>query len=1109
MASGNIQKCLFLFLLTLLNSVSSLTQVHNIEFDHYTTNDGLSNGYINSIIQDKAGYMWFATGNGLNRFDGFTFRSYYSNPKDTTTLSGTSVTAMAEDAFENLWVMTNSNMCVYDRKKDNFKRIRLFVKKEIFQNSVTACFVDKKGFMWIGSYTGVLRFRLTKDLLKSSNNVYAERYEIEGSHNFVTDFVEDKNGVVWTVDSRNRLFFFDAGQKRFSSIEINHPESARLNNENKGIYQDKDGDFFITIEHVGLLWWNRKENKFKLFKPVEKSIFNGVGSGPVGDILFAVSEDDNGNIWVGDRDSKGISIFNKKTCTFTYCTNDPMNRFSLGSNKITKIYTDRDGSVWVGTITGVNKYSPNKIKFNRFFSIPVYNNWLSENNVLCFAEGRDGYIWVGTDGGGLNKFNRKTREFTRFRFNPKNNQGISSDVVTSLCEDHEGVLWFGTFNGGLGRYKDNKFETFYNDPSDPWSISQNHIWCVFEDSKNNIWAGTLFKGLNLYDRKTNRFYTYRGDDDEPTSISNNSIINIYETKDQKLYISTNNGTNVVDLNTVDFSKPHPEIIFKRLYHSEEINSISSNNVYGMCEDDKGNMWFGHTSTGLDKLDKKTGLFTNYSDMDGIPGNSVTSIQIDKEQNLWLATDKGLARFNTLNGKVEVFDGRDGLQNSNFKGWSIKTRDGEMYFGGPDGFNSFYPEIIEKRRNHHKPHLMITGFKILNKRVKIDNVINGRVILNEDISLAKKIVLTRKENQFSFEFVALDYTSPEKNKYAYKLEGFDEDWNIAGSKREASYTNLDPGDYVFRVKASNNDGVWNEEGATIMLTVLPAWWETWIFRIVSVLLVLVIILFTFQNRIGRVKKQKVLLEKLVAEKTSELKQQNEKLKDVVATKDKFFSIVAHDIKNPFNAILGFSDLLKDNYEEWDDETRKEFITQISVSSKNLYQLLDNLLAWSKSQRGLMNFNPGNIELMEIIMHVEELMQATALAKNIQLIKTIPDNNIMVFADAQMVGTILRNLISNSLKFTPEGGTVKLNVSVEAEMARIEVIDNGVGMSDEIKNMLFRIDTHFTSLGTNKEKGTGLGLILVKEFVTKQGGELGIESEPGKGTKFYFTLPLAKS
>ncbi len=475
----------------------------------------------------------------------------------------------------------------------------------------------------------------------------------------------------------------------------------------------------------------------------------------------------------------------------------------------------------------------------------------------------------------------------------------------------------------------------------------------------------------------------------------------------------------------------------------------------------------------------------------------------------MATDKGLAKFNPLNGKVEVFDSRDGLQNSNFKGWSIKTQDGEMYFGGPDGFNSFYPEMIEKKRNHSKPQVVITGFKILNNRVKINQLINGRIILNEDISLTKKIVLTHKDNQFSFEFVALDYTSPEKNKYAYMLEGFDKEWIVSGTRREASYTNLDPGDYIFRVKASNNDGVWNEEGTSVMIKVLPAWWEDWRFRVVIILFVLFFLYVYFQYRIGRVKKQKALLEKLVAEKTSELKQQNEKLNEVVATKDKFFSIVAHDIKNPFNAILGFSDLLKDNYEEWDDETRKEFITQISVSSKNLYQLLDNLLAWSKSQRGLMNFNPGNIELKEIIMYVEDLMQATAVAKNIQLITNVPDKGIMVFADAQMVGTVLRNLISNSLKFTPEGGFVKLTASIKDGKARIEVTDNGVGMSDEVKNMLFRVDTHFTSLGTNKEKGTGLGLILVKEFVSKHGGDFGIESKVGKGTTFYFTLPLAKS
>jgi len=695
--------------------------------------------------------------------------------------------------------------------------------------------------------------------------------------------------------------------------------------------------------------------------------------------------------------------------------------------------------------------------------------------------------------------------------------------------------------------KNGRFDSFYPAPDNRNSISDRNVWYVFEDSKNNLWVGTLNSGLDLFDRKTGHFFHYTSREGDSTSICNNSIRQIYEDRNQNLYITGNQGVSIVDLKAYDFSIP-PDIKFRNLAHRENGNSLSSNDVYCVKEDNKGNLWFGTFGSGLDKLELSTGKFTNYSTKDGFPGNSITSILVDDLNNLWLATEKGLVMFKPETKEVVVFDQKDGLQNTSLKSWAIKTRDGEMFFGGPDGFNLFYPDRIIINQNQNKPPVVITALKIFNKSVEINEQFNGRVLLENDISETRELVLTYKENYFTFDFIALDYTAPEKNSYAYKMEGFDVEWIQCGTKREANYTNLDPGEYTFRVKASNNDDVWNEEGTSIKIIILPPWWSTWWFRAIAILSLIFFIGSIFYSRIQHFKNQKILLEKLVAQKTSDLQKMNtiltnqaeelnktnslleerqeqieeqseellaqkdsllkmnNELNDLNATKDKFFSIIAHDIKNPFNAVLGFTDLLEENFKEWDDDRKLEVVNLINTSAKNLYELLNNLLQWSRSQSGLIEFKPQKIVLKDTFSNAIGLFKESANAKNIELGFTFPEIELVVYADKNMLDAIMRNLISNAIKFTNTGGKVHLFAEPKDEFAIIKVTDNGVGFNPEFQKQLFEIDKHTSTYGTNNESGTGLGLILVKEFVTKQGGTIGVESIKGKGSTFYFTLPL---
>jgi signal transduction histidine kinase/ligand-binding sensor domain-containing protein len=1152
MRQGKFRLFLIYFLFLVFISARSFGQTANIEFDQYTTNQGLSNGYVNAILHDSKGFIWIGTANGLNRFDGITFKTYHSDVKDSTTLSGSGVTSLVEDRFGNIWVMTSNGLCVYNRKKDIFSRKILQDSVNKFNNSfLNASIIDSKGYLWASSPNlGIFRFKIDENISSSITKIHADLFvldEDDVDHTLksnVYSFVEDESGTIWAASQSKKLFYFDNQQNAFLSKKIDIPEVENFSNKRKGLFIDSDHDFYISIEDNGLVVWNKGKNKFRLYKP------NGTNTGPKGKVLSAIAEDNNGLIWIGDRNSEGISIFDKKTETFSYCQADVFDPHSLNTNKINCIYRDRTGTMWVGAIIGVNKYSPGKIKFKRYFSNPNVPGKLSFNNTLSFAESKNGDIWVGTDGGGLNKLDRKTGVFSQYKYNPSDPNALSSNAVISICEDHEGTLWMGTYHGGLARLKNGKFDAFYPNPTDPYSISDRNVWYVFEDSKQNLWAGTLNSGLELLDRKTGHFYHYTTSVGDSTSIHNNSIVEIYEDSNQNLYIAGNQGIDVINLNAYDFSGSRPDLKFRNLAHQQNRNSLSSSDVYCVTEDNEGNLWFGTLGSGLDKLDPDTGKFTNYSTKDGLPGGSVTSVLVDNLNNLWLATDKGLAKFNPKTNEVVVFDENDGLQNKSLKSWAIKTKDGEMFFGGPDGFNSFYPERIIHGQNQNKPPVIITGLKIFNKQVKIDEQFNNRVLLVEDISETGELLLSYHENYFTFEFIALDYTTPEKNNYAYRMEGIDADWVQCGTKREANYTNLDPGEYKFRVKASNNDGVWNEEGALIRIVILPPWWETWWFRIIAGLVIISVLLYIYYSRVQNFKDQQILLEKLVANKTSELQQMNsmlvkqaeelnktnslleerqqqieeqseellaqkeslismnKELNDLNATKDKFFSIIAHDIKNPFNAVLGFTELLIDNFKEWNDQRKLETIHMVHASSKNLYQLLDNLLQWSRSQSGALKFNPQKIELDETFNDSVQLFRETADAKNIQLVRSSTEENLAVYADRNMLDAILQNLISNAIKFTRPGGKVQIISERKGEFAWIKVTDNGVGMSAKIQERLFRIDKQNSTSGTLNETGTGLGLILVKEFVTRHGGKIGVESIEGKGSTFYFTIPLMK-
>jgi signal transduction histidine kinase len=479
----------------------------------------------------------------------------------------------------------------------------------------------------------------------------------------------------------------------------------------------------------------------------------------------------------------------------------------------------------------------------------------------------------------------------------------------------------------------------------------------------------------------------------------------------------------------------------------------------------------------------------------LPNNRIQAITQDNKGDIWVSTNNGLTRMNLDIQSVRNYSREDGLQGDQFYQQAfLKTRGGELYFGGYSGFNSFNPDSLKD--NNFIPPVYITDFQIFGKPV-VYTVPGGQ--FQTDISEAKEIILNWDQSVFSFSFTAINYNHPKKSQYAYKMEGFEKAWNYTdASRRYVTYTNLDPGTYTFRVKATNNDGIWNDTGTSLKIVILPPFWKTWWFKITGLVAFVVIIISAFRLRLRRLKEQKVLLERTVAAKTAELNELN-------VSKDKFFSIIAHDLKNPFNTIIGFSDMMKESIRLNDPATFYEYTEMINTSAIQTLRLLDNLLEWANSQRGKLTFTPVQVNLKELVKDEFGMLDDMATGKNIELKNNI-DDSITVAADKNMLKTILRNLITNAVKFTHKDGRVEVDAIIYPMQLEVTVSDNGIGMSKVTMSRLFRIDANLSTRGTENERGTGLGLFLCKEFVEKHGGKIWVVSEENKGSVFHFTLPL---
>ncbi len=1099
------------FLLGMIFTFSSATAVNNFQFEHISVSEGLSNGTVHDVLRDDDGFLWICTADGLNRYDGYSIKQY--KPR------GISQNIIYEKILKSddgsLWLATSLGLFCYCPEYDLLTRFPMVTQlgavSELLNTHINSIFLDKDGQLWVGSWAGLLSIDINgkkiSDIIDSDIQIYSNReYPIDNNIEvMINSFAQDSKGLIWMTSSSPRLTCYNPQDSTFSFIDIAYPPLQDMKyNLNKILIDQKD-NIYIYTEGVGIVYWDRAKNTFEEFE-LKTSLGQKIRHGVVRSMLI----DSDNKLWIG-TDGYGFFIYDGSE--FTQYNTERKEYSNISSDVVYSIYEDPEHNMWLGTyLAGLNKLSKSKTNFGLVPKSLTRDSGLSGKIVFNFLEDHKGYVWVATDGGGLNRINPKTNNYKHYFPDPSKKNAISTKTTIALFQDHNHDIWIGSYNGGLNRYNyaTDDFTTFYNDPNDSNSICSNHPWGFAEDKYGNLWIASNAHGVDLKPRGSTRFINYSDDENDSDMLrilSSNALTHMIVDSRNYLWIGTEGGLNMADLNKVDFTQDRPELNFRHFVNSSEENSLSSNQISYLAEDPNGNVWIGTKGGGLNQYLLEEDSFITYTVEDGLPYNTIQGIVFDDNNRGWLSTSYGLSTFDLDSISFENFTQSDGLQDNLFiKTSCYKAKDGKLYFGGVSGFNAFYPSGVVK--NNHAPQVKITSFKLFNKEVQIGEKVNGRLLIDRSITYMKQLELEHRNNFFTFEFSALDFTNAKKNQYAYMMEGFDENWIYTNSdSRKAVYTNLNPGDYTFRVKASNNNGVWNEEGASIDIKILPPWWGTWWFRLLVILWIVGSVALVFYLRVRQLRHQKEKLRIEVNERTEQLRKANESLKESNATKDKYFSIIAHDVISPFNAILGLSDLLKDRFSTLDSKQIESYIGLINRSSKQLHELLMNLLEWSRSERGVLSFNPESLDLKSIIQESIELNSFAAENKDVKLEMDVPDFHVLAFTDKQMIKTVLRNLQSNAIKFTPNGGTITVKAVVEDKFFKVSVVDSGVGMDLETQQNLFNPNDFVSTRGTNNEAGTGLGLKLVAEFVAMQGGEVWVESEVGKGSKIHFTVPVA--
>lgn len=1118
-------------------------QQQEIKFDRITINDGLSLSSVYSIFQDHKGFLWFGTEDGLNKYDGANFHIYNNYPGNPNSLSHKWIEYIAEDHNGTIWTGSRHGVTALNPATDEMRQFtHVHDSVASLSNDTVSTMMMHEAILWVGTNNGLNRIDV--------NTQWNMRIETDTSrgHRRINALYADNQNRIW-IGTGGGIFFTKNGSDKARNIVSNLPDGSPIhvnailvekdtlwvghqNGLLKYILEGKEKIKFkypgisysngfpvqsIHRDSKGTLWIISDQwlSEFKRGRIIDRIFSPDPSPSLATNPLKPMIEDELGNIWYGTF-GDGIYRIDAESDRITNLSHHPGYDNSLSDNTINAIFQDRAGTIWVGTFgAGISIYKPGLNIIETLRHIAFSDQTMSSSFVWSIMEDSKGRVWIGTNTTGIDVYNPVNGTFRNIRYEATSDRPLPPFGVRDIFQARNGIIWAGSDGGGLCKLNDEGtiLKRYLHDENNPESISNNSVRTIYQDTTGTLWIGTRH-GLNRFNPATGKFFRYMHDPGDSSSISNDFVYSaIHMDRRGFLWLGTyGGGLNRLNTETGTFTSYR--------FDPDDATTISDDIVFSIYEDAKGYMWIG-TNSGLNLFNPGNGKFKRYGTESGLPNEVIYGIMPDKQNRLWMTTNKGVSRLDLTEFRFKNYDVRDGLQSNEFNGGAFyEGKSGKLYAGGVYGLSIIDPEKMKPRPN--TAEILVTRLEVLGKEVTIEpkdltlekehpsgEVVlhQGNYYLKKHIAYLDELKLDFRERSFSIEFTAMNHPSPEKLNYRFRMLNLEESWTSTGNRNYVTFANMKPGNYVLQIDALNGDGFSAREQAVIKIIITPPFWYSPWFIALEVLLVLVIIIivyrFLLNQRTNRILKDQFAQIKIAHEKLQESEQN---LKELNATKDKFFSIISHDLKNPFASVLSISELMNENFETADKDEIKYGVKKIHQTNKHIYQLLENLLTWSKSQRGKLALETARFNLTKVVETNVNVLRLDAERKDINIQCNIPDE-VFAFADREMISTVFRNLLNNAIKFTYPGKSVQVSIAVKEDYIELSISDEGTGISEENLAKLFSIEDKFKSDGTSGEKGTGLGLIICKEFIEKNNGHLYVDSQPGKGSTFSFTVPLA--
>jgi len=1087
--------CMVLCIFVYASITTTYAQQNTLfQFEHIKNEQG---PLIYCILQDGRGFLWVGTNNGLNKYDGYTFTNYKHDSADPNSLNSNNISAIYEDKEGIIWIGTHrGGLNKFNRETEQFTH---FTPDPSNSNSINDNIIyeiaeSREGKLWIATeHGGLNRFDKTSETFQHYIHDPANTNSL--SHNIVRTVYEDSKGVVWvgTFGGGLNKITFRNGIPQFTHYRHNPSDPSSIGSDKIWVlHEDEAGTLWIGTFGNGLDKMDKKTGVFThyLYDPDNPNSISW-------NYILSICETDPNTLWVGT--TRGLNKFDKKTRIFQQFKNDPLNPQSINDNQVSSIYQDKEGVIWIGTqYGGLNKLDIVSKKFLHYKPDPNDPNSLNGKLINALYEDSSNNLWIGTEKSGLNKLDKKSGKFSHYKHDPTKANSSSKNNVVSIMEDSKGNLWIGTDIQTLHKFN-KKTATFSHYPVNSMITSSikngGRILSIYEDRQGILWIGLNGAGLiklTIDDDDIPSFTLYTHDVKNPAGLKPGSIYSIIEDIKGIIWLGTTNG--LVEFDT------EKDIFIRYQHDSNKPNSVSNNLIYSLLVDSQGRFWIGTEAGGLNLFNRSTKTFSHYNEKNGLPDDTVLGILEDKKGYLWISTENGITRFDPEKVVFKNYDIKNGLQNNKFRrGAYYKNKEGMMYFGGINGFNVFHPDSI--RDNTYLPTVRITDFQLFNKPVSIRNSDKSKEYfeLEKHISETNEIILTHAENVFSFEFAALSYSLPEKNKYAYKLENFDKDWNYVDFKhRNAIYTNISHGEYTFRVKASNSEGYWNEEGASIKVIILPPWWLTLWAKVLYVLAGLGVIFTLIRNQQEKLNRKERELKK-ERHTTAKLRNAYTDLKELEEFKEAMTGMIVHDFKNALNTVISFSDGIPS----------KRRLKSIRQAGRHMLHMVLNILDVQKFEKASINLrltiDPIDKVVKEALERVSFLIEQKSLKLVLQL-----GNDLFSRFDFELISRVIINILTNAIKYTEANGSIHIQAEKQDEFIKLDIRDTGQGIPADKLHLVF--DKFFSQVQTNNKAGevrsTGLGLSFCKMVVEAHGGEIGVESTQGQGSNFYFTIPLTE-